>query len=68
MVAPYDTTMGIYAVLTRYLTSRQIRLVLDDLVNVPGNKSFRDTLVRLQHIHARKVAGEDRVAVSKEGE
>jgi hypothetical protein len=58
MAVSRDTALSIYTVLTRYLTIRQIRLVLDDLGEVPGNQSFRETVNLLQRIHSRKAAGE----------
>jgi hypothetical protein len=61
MAASNDTVLGIYTVLRRYLTGRQIRLILDDMAEVPGNQSFRDTIIRLQTLHANKSAGSKEV-------
>lgn len=60
MVISKDTAAGIYSVFRRYLTARQIRLILDDLAQVPGNQSFRDTVSRLLYIHSiRTAAGKE---------
>jgi hypothetical protein len=56
MVISKDTADGIYTVFKRYLTARQIRLILDDLAQLPGNQSFRDTVSRLLYIHSVKTA------------
>jgi hypothetical protein len=67
MVTSHDTITKIYQVLARHLSFKQIRLVLDDLTMVPGNASFRDTVIRLQHHHADWISrGKTDVAVSKE--
>jgi hypothetical protein len=67
MVVSNDTALSIYNSFKRYLTARQIRLLLDDLAQIPGNQSFRDTITRLMHIHSIKAAvGKEDVAISKE--
>jgi hypothetical protein len=67
MVVSNDTALNIYNSFKRYLTARQIRLLLDDLAQIPGNQSFRDTITRLMHLHANKVAeGKDDLDNSKE--
>ena len=67
MTVSNDTAMRIYKVLTMNCSAKQIRSILEDLAEVPGNQSFRDTVNRLRWIHDRKTAGELRdVAIQKE--
>ena len=69
MVTSLDTIQRIHKVLTTHLTGKQIRLILDDLTMVPGNQSFRETIVRLQHYHLEKMAkGKVDVAISEKKE
>jgi hypothetical protein len=58
MVISNDTAMNIYRVLTKNCSAKQIRSIIEDLAEVPGNQSFRDTVNRLRYIHDRKSAGE----------
>jgi hypothetical protein len=58
MVVSNDTAMNIYRVLSQNCSAKQIRSILEDLAEVPGNQSFRDTVNRLRYIHDRKSAGE----------
>jgi len=49
MVASNDTTVRlIYEVLKRHVSDDQMQAIIEDLMNVPGNKSFRDTIERLR--------------------
>ena len=57
MVVSYDTAIEIHRAFTRHCTARQVRLVLEDLANIPGNRSFRETVLRLQHVHRTWTAG-----------
>ena len=68
MVTSRDTIEKIHGVLARHLTGRQIRLILDDLTMVPGNQSFRETVIRLQRYHADWAAGKIDVAISEKKE
>jgi hypothetical protein len=52
MVISNSTSEAAYAVLKKHLTTRQIRLVLDDLAKVPGSVSFRETVSKLIYIHS----------------
>jgi hypothetical protein len=47
MSASYGTVEKIYMIMRRHCTDKQVELIIDDLLQVPGNKSFRDTVVRL---------------------
>jgi hypothetical protein len=58
MAVSNDTANKVYEVLKKHLTGRQIRLILDDLTQVPGNQSFRETISRLIYIHSIKASGE----------
>ena len=68
MVISYNTVEKVHKILARHLTQRQIRLILDDLTMVPGNHSFRDTIIRLQRYHAEWAAGKSDVAFQEEKE
>jgi hypothetical protein len=68
MVTSHDTISKIHQVLARHLTGRQIRLILDDLTMVPGNQSFRETVIRLQRFHQTWAAGEREVVAQKKEE
>jgi hypothetical protein len=43
-----ETVRGIFRVLSRHLTFEQIENLLRELLNVKGNKSFRDTVKALE--------------------
>ena len=58
MAVSNDTANKIYEVLRKHLTTRQVRLILDELTQVPGNHSFRETISRLIYIHSVKASGE----------
>ena len=47
MVASYDTISQIMEVVKRHVTEAQLRRILQELLEVPGSKSFRDTVQRL---------------------
>jgi hypothetical protein len=62
MVASYkiETDELIYSVIRKHVTDTQIRLILEDLISMPGNKSFRDTVGRLMELEKKmKVAAND---------
>jgi hypothetical protein len=52
MVASYKIEADelIYSVIRKHVTDTQIRLILEDLISMPGNKSFRDTVGRLMEL------------------
>ena len=56
MTASRDTMLGTYTVLNRYLTRKQITLVLEDLREVHGNRSFKETIEGLLNLHRRRLA------------
>lgn len=47
MTVSYDTVEAIYAVLHKHCTDEQVELIVTDLLKVPGNQSFRETVKRL---------------------
>jgi hypothetical protein len=47
MVASVDTVEKIYEVMRRHCRPEQIEAIIRELLNTPGNKSFRDTIRRL---------------------
>ena len=51
MVASNYTVDKLYAILRKHLTNKTINAIIIDLASVPGNKSFRDTVQRLQELH-----------------
>lgn len=53
MTASYKTVEAVYSAVRRYVTDRQMELIIDDLLQIPGNKSFKDTIKRLAGIDAR---------------
>ena len=48
MVASRDTVEQIIAVVRRHVSGDQLRAIVRDLGEVPGNKSFRETIERLE--------------------
>jgi hypothetical protein len=53
MAASYQTVEEIYRVVRRHVTDEQMRKIIDDLLRVEGNRSFRDTIKRLAELDAR---------------
>jgi 6-phosphogluconate dehydrogenase len=51
MVASNYTVDKLYTILRKHLTNKTINAIIIDLASVPGNKSFRDTVQRLQDLH-----------------
>lgn len=47
MVASNDTVDRVFAVVERHVDRATLSKILTDLTEVPGNKSFRDTIERL---------------------
>jgi hypothetical protein len=56
MVVSHATAERIYEAFRRHLTAKQIRLLLDDLVQIPGSPSYRDSVNRLLSIHSLRAA------------
>jgi hypothetical protein len=56
MAASNDTVEKILNVVEKHVGSTTILKIFEDLVKVPGNKSFRDTVERLL-FRARRRAG-----------
>jgi hypothetical protein len=54
MVASFDTVAEIAKVIRRHVSDEAYRKILDDLMAVPGNKSFRDTIMRLHALHVMR--------------
>jgi hypothetical protein len=65
MVVSELTAMMIYQVVRKHVSERQMNYILKDLMEVPGNVSFRETVVKLMNIDAlyrtnkRDVVGKD---------
>jgi hypothetical protein len=53
MVASQDTISQVYRVIRKYLTKDRITRLLDDLEKIPGNQSFRATIIALTAEHER---------------
>jgi len=51
MVISKETADKVYLRLLKYLTDSQIDHLLEDLDDIPGNKSYRDTIMRLHYLH-----------------
>ena len=66
MVVSYDTAIEIHRAFTRHCTARQVRLILEDLANIPGNRSFRETVLRMQNIHRKWTAGKENVESNRD--
>lgn len=47
MTASYKTVEAVYAAVRKHVTDEQMIKIIDELMEVPGNKSFRETVVRL---------------------
>jgi hypothetical protein len=54
VVASKDTVELIYEVLRHHVSSEQMEAIIADLQQVPGNKSFRDTVSRLVQLDTMK--------------
>lgn len=52
MVASYDTVEQVYRAVRRHVTDEQMEAIVDDLLQISGNKSFRDTIKRLAVLDA----------------
>jgi hypothetical protein len=52
MVVSEMTAEMIYRVVRKHVTDRQMSYILKDLMEVPGNVSFRETVVKLMNIDA----------------
>jgi hypothetical protein len=48
-----ETDELIYSVIRKHVTDTQIRLILEDLISMPGNKPFRDTVGRLMELEKK---------------
>jgi len=48
MVASNDTIVQVIRVLKRHVDNATLRRIFADLRSVPGNKSFRDTIIKLE--------------------
>jgi hypothetical protein len=65
MVVSELTAVMIYRVVRKHVSERQMTYILKDLMEVPGNVSFRETVVKLMDIDAlhrtnkRDVVGKD---------
>lgn len=56
MVTSQDTTARVLEVVLSHIKNRHALLaIIDDLKDVPGNKSFRDTVLRLEKQFKTKV-------------
>ena len=55
MIASYKIEADelIYSVIRKHVTDTQIRLILEDLISMPRNKSFRDTVGRLMELEKK---------------
>ena len=51
MSASYETVKLVYKAVRRQVTDQQMECIIDELLQVPGNHSFRETI--------RRLAGED---------
>lgn len=49
MTASNDTIRQVIEVVGRYVDRPTLIKILDDLVKVPGNQSFRETVVRIRN-------------------
>jgi hypothetical protein len=54
MTASRDTVEIIYQVVKRHVSEQQLDAILEDLAEVPGNQSFRNTIRRLLDLHERR--------------
>jgi hypothetical protein len=61
MVASNDTVTKIYWVIRKHCTDSQIKAIIKDLIDVPGNQSFRDTIIRLQERHEHRSKDEKKI-------
>jgi hypothetical protein len=51
MVASYDTIVGIYDIMRKHCTKEQLDKIILDLMDIRGNKSFRESIDRLADLH-----------------
>lgn len=53
MVVAKSTAERIVEIVVKYVPQQQVLPMLEELSEVPGNKSFRDTVTRMQTIYNR---------------
>ena len=51
MVASWDSMKAVYDVMKKHVTDGQMHKILQDLSDIDGNKSFRDSIRRLVRHH-----------------
>jgi hypothetical protein len=54
MVVAHNTVQKLYSLLKRYLNNDEIDLFIEELVEIEGNKSFIETVKRLESYHQSK--------------
>jgi hypothetical protein len=52
MAASHQTVEQIIAVVSRHVSETQLRAIIRDLEEVPGNRSFRETIQRIKNAEA----------------
>jgi hypothetical protein len=52
MVASQDTVVAIYRAVRNHVTDEQMEKIINDLLQVQGNQSFRHTIIRLAALDA----------------
>lgn len=52
MPASHETIDKLYSVMKKHLSCKQLNAIVLDLTSVPGNASFRESIMRLQKLHA----------------
>jgi len=60
MVASVNTVDRVLAVLEKHVDPATMIEILDELLDVPGDKSFRDTIVLVQSRAIARAAAKDR--------
>ena len=66
MVVSNNTAERMYEVFKKHLTAKQMRLIFDEMAQIPGNQSFRETVGRLLYIHSIRASTSPTKAVQKE--
>jgi hypothetical protein len=54
VIESFATIEAIYKVVRKNVSAQQMEKIIDDLLQVPGNQSFRETIERLVAINARR--------------
>lgn len=55
MAVSDQTATKLYELICRYVPVRKRKAIIEEMMNIPGNKSYRDTVTRLLDIHEHAI-------------